>query len=250
MAELVDALDSGSSRGNSVDVRVILAAIVLQIGDEMSLATRHAVKNIALVANGAIHDLDKIAKRIQAHEYVIAVDGGLCYCEQMGIVPNLIIGDLDSAPFELLGRYPTIPVRRYLTDKDETDLELAVQATYSPEVERITVFGALEKRTDHAVGNLHLIRRYPQKVFLETEDETVFAIEGDIEIPCSIGQMVSFLPLGGPVTGVCSKGLKWELRDASFTKNFLSISNVCLEAPIQLSIKHGDLICCLHKVNP
>ncbi len=27
MAELVDALDSGSSRGNSVDVRVILAAI-------------------------------------------------------------------------------------------------------------------------------------------------------------------------------------------------------------------------------
>ena len=28
MAELVDALDSGSSRGNSVDVRVILAAII------------------------------------------------------------------------------------------------------------------------------------------------------------------------------------------------------------------------------
>lgn len=27
MAELVDALDSGSSRGNSVDVRVILAAM-------------------------------------------------------------------------------------------------------------------------------------------------------------------------------------------------------------------------------
>ena len=28
MAELVDALDSGSSRGNSVDVRVILAAFL------------------------------------------------------------------------------------------------------------------------------------------------------------------------------------------------------------------------------
>ncbi len=31
MAELVDALDSGSSRGNSVDVRVILAAIFILI---------------------------------------------------------------------------------------------------------------------------------------------------------------------------------------------------------------------------
>lgn len=31
MAELVDALDSGSSRGNSVDVRVILAAFLFHI---------------------------------------------------------------------------------------------------------------------------------------------------------------------------------------------------------------------------
>jgi hypothetical protein len=36
MAELVDALDSGSSRGNSVDVQVILAATRIRSLDKIS----------------------------------------------------------------------------------------------------------------------------------------------------------------------------------------------------------------------
>jgi thiamine pyrophosphokinase len=206
-----------------------------------------AAKNIALVANGAIHDLKAIGKRLKAYDYIIAVDGGLLYCDSMGIEPDLIIGDLDSASLELLSNYPNVPVRRYLTDKDETDLELALQAVYHPEVENITVFGALEKRTDHSVSNLHLIRRYPKKLYLETEGELIFAIEGISEIPCKKGQLVSFLPLGGPITGVSSTGLKWELKDASFSKNFMSISNICLKNLIKIQIKIGDLICCMHK---
>lgn len=240
MAELVDALDSGSSRGNSVDVRVILAAI-------KGVFMPSNFSKIALVANGAIHDLKLIKAEIVKYEYVVAVDGGLKYCERMDLKPDLIIGDFDSASFDLLGKYPQVPVRRYLTEKDESDLELAVQAVFRADVEKLTIFGGLEKRTDHALSNLHLIRRYPKKIFLETEEELVFAIDGDTRFTTKKGQRISFLPMGGPVLGVQSKGLRWELNNDEFTKNFMSLSNLCLSDTVQVNIKQGDLICCLQK---
>jgi thiamine pyrophosphokinase len=204
-----------------------------------------AKKTVALVANGAIHSPTCLAPRIKQYQQIIAVDGGLYYCDLMQICPELIVGDLDSISQELLKKYSHVPIYSLPIDKDETDLECAVRLVAKPDVAKITIFGALEKRTDHALGNLHILRRYPHKVFIESETELIFAIKGKSDIPCTIGQTISFIPLGGPVTGVTSKGLKWELNNASFDKDFMSISNICLNPSIQVSIASGDLLCIL-----
>src|SRR5262249_2519045 len=153
---------------------------------------------------------DKIAPLVRQHECIIAVDGGLHHCHEMYITPDMIIGDLDSTDPEILRYYSHVPIRRFHCDKDETDLELALQCVYTPEVEKITVFGGLENRCDHTIANLHVIRRYPLKVFLETETEVLFAINGTVDIPCTPGQTISFFHVGTPPTGVTSQGLKWE----------------------------------------
>jgi thiamine pyrophosphokinase len=203
-------------------------------------------KTAALIANGAIHNPSALASRIKHYQEIIAVDGGLYYLDLMGICPDLIVGDLDSIPQELLKKYSHVPIHSLSIDKDKTDLEWAVELLIAKsEIEKITIFGALEKRSDHALGNLHILRRYPRRVSIESETELIFAIQGKSEISCKIGQTISFIPLGGPVTGVTSKGLKWELFNASFDKNFMSISNICLNSSIQISIVEGDLLCIL-----
>jgi thiamine pyrophosphokinase len=202
---------------------------------------------VALIANGAIQDPVKTAALVKTYSSVIAVDGGLVHCAKMGIMPDLLVGDLDSIPDGLLESYPDLPIRRFSVNKDETDLELALQGIYTPEVAKVTIFGGLEKRTDHLLANLNLLRRYPGKVFLENENELIFVLMGSNEIPCRAGQTISFMPLADPTTGVTSEGLKWELHEATFSKYFFSLSNICLSNRFNIKLQSGDLLCCMQK---
>ena len=202
---------------------------------------------VAIIANGAIHDYLAVAPLIKAHAEIIAVDGGYNHCVKMGIQPDIIIGDFDSIDPANLSNIESIPTRRFPRDKNETDLELAIQATFTPEVKKITIYGALEHRSDHTLANLHLIRRYPNKVFIETEKETIFVFDAQIEIPCTPGQTISFVQIGDPASGIFSEGLQWELHDATFSKYFFSLSNICLAQTVRMRIHHGDLLCIMQK---
>jgi thiamine pyrophosphokinase len=200
-----------------------------------------------LIANGAINNYAIIASLLKEYPYIIAVDGGIIHCDKMNITPHQIIGDLDSAPEELLRKYSKVLIQKFPSLKDESDLELAIKSIYHPKIEKITLFGALEKRTDHTLANLHLIRRYPSKVWIETETELIWAFKDDFELPCRPGQVISFISLGEPVTGVSSSGLQWELKDATLDRSFFSLSNVCLKSSVKITVKKGDLIGCLQK---
>lgn len=203
--------------------------------------------SIAIVANGDIHDYSTTASLIKQHIKVIAVDGGLAHCAKMNLTPDLMIGDFDSISSELQKRFSKIPSKRVPREKDHTDLELAIQEVDHPEVERITLFGALGMRSDHSLYNIQLLGKFPCHLFIETEWETLFAIEGNFHVPCDVGQRISLMPLGKPAEGVITRGLEWELHNATIDSSFVSLSNVCLQAPVQVTVTHGQLLCILQR---
>lgn len=203
---------------------------------------------IALVANGSIDDYEESAELIRAHKYIIAVDGGLNHLAKMNIKPDVIIGDLDSANKEFLELYSDVPIQRYPVDKDDTDLELAVGYALKQKPDKIYIYGALGKRPDHELATFHLLRRHPEKIIVETENEIIFAFDKPIIVDCSPGQTLSFIPLGIPPTGVTSQGLKWELHNATLDYRFMSISNVTVSDKFQIDIKTGDLLLIMGKI--
>ena len=202
----------------------------------------------ALVGNGAIHDYSLIASLIRDYNHCIAVDGGLAHCQAMNILPDLIIGDFDSISPELLKNYAKVPTQIFPKDKDQTDMELAIAAVQGFNVEKIALFGALENRTDHALSNLYLMCRFPNHIIIETERETLFSIEGHRHVNCYPGQCISLIPIGSSAEGVTTHGLKWELKNATLNKNFFSLSNVCLHSFFEISIRQGNLLCCLLRI--
>lgn len=201
--------------------------------------------NTAIVANGAIDDVGVIQQLLQNHARIIAVDGGLAHCDQMGIIPQLIVGDFDSCPKNILEKYKNVPTIILPKDKDETDLEFAIKREIKDA--NVTLYAAWGHRIDHSLTNALLLMRFPGRLRMETEKEIVFAIDQKITIPCFIGQTLSLIPIGGPVAGIVTHGLKWELHDGTLDQNFIGISNVCLKSHVEISVKKGSLICCLIK---
>jgi thiamine pyrophosphokinase len=201
---------------------------------------------IAIICNAPIENTEKLKEKIATFPVLIAVDGGINHCYKLGLQPDLIVGDFDSADPTILKNFNNIPEKKYPRDKDKTDLEIALELVYHTQVEEIAVFGALGGRTDHTLGNLILLSRYPGKVFLETDSERMFVIDRQAEIATFPGQLISLIPLNGPVKGIDTVGLKWQLNNAPLDKQFIGISNEALGHRVMISVKEGDLLCCLN----
>ncbi len=203
-------------------------------------------KRIAIICNAPIEDAAQVKEKIKSFPILIAVDGGINHCYKLGIRPDLIVGDFDSADPTFLKDFNGIPEKRYPKDKDKTDLEIALELIDHANIEAISIFGALGGRTDHTLGNLILLSRYPGKVFLETDKERLFVINHQVEIATYPHQLISLIPLNGPVTGIDTKNLKWELKNGTLDKQFIGICNEALGQVVTISVKEGDLLCCVN----
>lgn len=201
----------------------------------------------ALIANGECLSKKDLSRQIRKHSRIVAVDGGLAHCYEMGVIPHLLVGDLDSAPTELIEKFASVPRLILPRDKDQTDLEVAIEHERNEGSSQIILFGAWGKRIDHSLTNALILGRYPNLVKLETESEVLFAVQGEVHISCKEGQTVSLIPIFGQVTGISTSGLKWELDQRTLDYTFIGISNICLKDHISLSVKQGLLLCCLEK---
>jgi thiamine pyrophosphokinase len=199
----------------------------------------------ALIANGHIDSLTTVRPAILHHQRVVAVDGGLHHCHELGIIPHLIVGDFDSCSANLLKHYGTVPQIVLAQDKDQTDLEVAIEHEFKQGAREISLFAAWGKRMDHSLTNALLLVRHAGRIKLATEEETLFAIQGTTQISCHPGQTLSLLPIYGQATGINSSGLKWELKQGTLDQNFIGISNICMKEQITISIAQGSLLCCL-----
>jgi thiamine pyrophosphokinase len=93
---------------------------------------------------------------------------------------------------------------------------------------------------------LILLSRYPGKIFLESDNERLFVIDKHSKFSTNPGQQISLIPMNGPVTGVRTQGLKWELDGKTLDKQFIGISNEATKSQVSISVEKGDLLCCIN----
>lgn len=242
MAELVDALDSGSSRATG--------GCSSHLGRKFNFYLSIMKADFAvIIANGEFSATTSQLERIRRTELLIAVDGGIEPCIRSKLLPHLLVGDFDSVTPKSLAFYADVPRMTLAHDKNESDLEVALEKALELTEGPIAVYGATGGRTDHLLYNLYLLSRYPGRVTFESASERLFCISDRHTLLSHPGQILSLLPLNGPVQGITTRGLQWELNEAVFDNKWMSLSNVCLTNEVEISIRQGDLLCCMQLIS-
>jgi len=181
-------------------------------------------KTIVIIAGSGIEDMEFLRRRIEAAapDAILCADGGARYAHALGIVPDLIVGDMDSLDNELLRHFEEkgAAVVRYSAQKDETDTQLALTQALAMNPHKILIFGAMGKRLDHTLANLGLLMTDMEKgvsIELIDEDCEVFVMAGAATISGEKGQTVSIFPWGGEARGITLEGFEYPLEDATMT---------------------------------
>lgn len=182
-------------------------------------------------------------------EYLVAVDGGLHHLLQAGHVPNLLIGDLDSALPEEIQQAVAGGARilKFPTEKDQTDFELALEEISKLNPDLVCVYAALGGRMDQTLGNLFLVGapRYDRmRIALIHGPETYRFIHNSAKILGRNGDAVSLIPWGEPCQGVTTRNLLYPLfSETLYPDRSRGISNRMTAPEAEVSMTQGRLLC-------
>jgi thiamine pyrophosphokinase len=205
---------------------------------------------VIIVAGGRPNQGDTWRRWVRPGDQIIGADGGAARALAWGLVPDWVIGDLDSLSarqqkaLEARGCHFLVHPRA----KDETDLELALTYAAEQGAQEIVILGALGGRLDHTLANL-LLLALPQlagrSVRLVDGPEEVLLLRSGEEavLEGQPGDLVSLLPLDGDARGVTTSGLAWPLQAGTLRFSFSrGISNEMTGTEATIRLDHGLLL--------
>ena len=195
-----------------------------------------------ILLGGPLRMTDRLAAQL-AGTRVIAADGGMRHAADIGLTPELWVGDFDSTPDALIAAWQHVPREPYPPAKNETDGEIAVAAARMRGARRLLLAGALGgERSDHGFQHLlhalQLAETGLDVVLTSGEEEAVPLLPGETEIDLPKGCLFSVLGLDA-LTDLSIAGARYPLtRFAVPFGSSRTISNVA-EGPVTLTLGTG-----------
>lgn len=195
--------------------------------------------------NGAFPHRKVISKFVTKNDYIIAADGAANYLKNLKIIPDVILGDLDSIKKNILDYYLSkdIPVIKY-TEQDTTDFEKSINFVLKSGIKEVLIFGFTSLRSDHSLNNFSVLKRYYKKINSKFIDDyfIIEFIRSKISFKYRKNQLISLLPFP-TARNIQTKGLRYTLKDESLSLGVREGTlNISTSKVIYISFKSGDLI--------
>ncbi|MFJ1268324.1 thiamine diphosphokinase [Legionella lytica] len=173
---------------------------------------------------------------------IIATDGAANSLHELGVHPELIIGDLDSVLPELLENYPHIR----LPEQNSNDYQKALAYLKGKDLLPAIVVGVNGGYLDHILNNIN--------IFLETNcllyspPITGLVLNKDAQLNCILPMQTKISLMGIPQATLSSKGLQWELNATHLSfPGTSSCFNRSKAAEIHLEVHQGSVLVLIYE---
>ncbi len=174
----------------------------------------------AYIYTGGEVDLAHIEERPEADDLVIAADAGYLTARRMGVLPSLLVGDMDSlGGAERQAREEGVDILKVPCEKDETDTQLAVAEALKRGARELCIIGGLEGRLDHTLSLLALLEELDARgvrAYVNSgRNRARFVRRNGLLLPRSEFRYFGLLAADEKVKGVTVEGAKYPLKRAT-----------------------------------
>ncbi len=175
-------------------------------------------------------------------DFVIAADAGYKTARSIGIEPDLLIGDYDSAPAPAQGK----TIIRLPAEKDDTDTLCAVKKALEYNMDEILILGGLGGRFDHTLANLQtlifLAQTGVKAMLAEEQNEIMVLTPGEYRFAACKGYYYSFFSVGSSVEKLTLEGFRYPLSEARLTHAYpIGVSNEPVKEELTVRFERGML---------
>jgi len=200
------------------------------------------MKKCIILANGLLPYKNTV-KYLQNNGYktLLCADGGANSAKTLNLIPEYIIGDLDSIRPKVYKYYTKkcsiIKIKR----QNDTDVEKCLKFVIKNKFDEVVLLGATGDRLDHSFCNLGIVLKYFSKIkiMIIHQRSLLSAYTGDIILNTIPNEIISLYGFDSK-TRINSLGLKYPLKNIALPFGQReSTSNIAVNTKVQLKIKDG-----------
>jgi thiamine pyrophosphokinase len=203
----------------------------------------------AVFLNGAPDPPDLLRRVAGRADLVVAADGGARYALDAGVIPDLVVGDMDSLG-EAAARAAEergALLERHPIRKDKMDGHLAVLSVRERGATAADLLCAAGGRYSALFAVPHILlaaERMGLQSKVVSDHVRMFVIEaGSRTLQGSPHDSVSIFPLAGPATGVTLEGMEYPLQNATLEPgDTIGFHNELTSNEARISVGKGALL--------
>jgi thiamine pyrophosphokinase len=182
-----------------------------------------------------------LESEIESADLTIGADSGGYVFLGFKHLPDVVIGDLDSFKYTNHEGVNII----HDPDQDTNDLEKALMYALKKGAKTCIVLGTLGKRIDHTIKNVSVLQQFQTKfesIIFRDDYGDMFLAKSPFNPSYKAGTIISFFPVGTPVTGFTSKGVKYPLSDSALVMGSQDgTSNEIISDEVEITFDDGFL---------